>query len=169
MMTTNVVKLSELKEKEWMKKVDNLIQFGAYKKVIQCCDEFIKINRKHPKLYMIKHEVHVNLGKYEESLRDANDLLEVGCEREGLLLKLFSLTLLLKKPGLLQVSQDSWLKEKRYVKEMKEIAERAFTAYLGDTQIVYLVAEGCQLTGMKDKAISVLEEHLKIVTVHGVY
>ena len=161
-MNSGIVRLSEHREKELMKRVDILIQCGAYKKVIGCCDEFIEANPRSPVAYVLKHDTHINLGKYEESLWDANDMLRNGFERRGLFLKLESLNLLLENSRLRLVSTRSGQKEEAYAKELEKTAERALTHYKGDTQIVYMVVQGYQLMGLKDEAIDLLEEHLKI-------
>lgn len=161
-MNTEIIRLSKHKEKEFMKKVATLIRYGAYERAIQYCDEFIEANPKSLNAYVIKQEMHISLGKYKESLQDANDMLHSGYERSGLFLKLLSLNLLIEKPRLRLVSASSRQEEKNYAQELEKTAETALTHYIGDTQIVYMVVEGYQLMGMKDKAIELLEEHLKI-------
>ena len=104
----------------------------------------------------------MNLGEYEESLRDANDMLCNGFEKRGLFLKLESLNLLVENPTLRLVSQSSSYKEDNYATELKRTAQRALSRYKADTQIVYMAAESYQLIGMTDEAIELLEEHAKI-------
>lgn len=162
-MSAEIVTLSDHKEKVFMKRVDALIQCGAYDRAIRYCDEIIEANPKSPSAYLIKHEIHINMGRYEESLRDANKVLHNrGHKREGLFLKLLSLNLLLERPRLRLVSASSLLREKTYVQELEETAEKALIYYKGDTQIVCTIAEGYQLMGMKDEATELLEEHLRI-------
>lgn len=162
-MSSEFVRLSEHKEKAFMKRVDTLIQYGAYEKAIGCCDQFIEANPEVANAYVIKHEIHINMQKYEESLQDINKLLHNRrYERKGLFLKLLSLSLLLEKSRLRLVSGSSLEKETSYAQELKKTAEKALIHYEGDTQIVYMIVEGYQLIGMKDEAIELLEEHLRI-------
>lgn len=161
-MITEIINLSEHKEKELMKRIDSLIRFGAFERVMGCCEEFIESNPKTPLAYVLKHAIHMNLGKYKESLQDAIDMLNSGYERDGLFLKLQSLNLLLEKPRLRLIGGSSGLKDENYSKELEKTAERALIHFKGDTQIIYMAAEGYQLIGMSDEAIELLKAHLKI-------
>lgn len=154
-----------------MKRVDILVQCGAYETIIAYCDELIEANPKSLFAYNLKHETHMNLGKYEESLRDANDMLRNGFERKGLFLKLESLALLVENPTLRLVSQSSSQKEENYTAQLEKTAKRALSRYKSDAQIVYMVTESYRLIGMTDEAIELLEQHLKIKTwdVHCLY
>ncbi|MBW1675506.1 MAG: hypothetical protein JRJ79_02635 [Deltaproteobacteria bacterium] len=149
-MSSEIVRLSEHKEKALMKRVDTLIQYGAYETAIGCCDQFIEANPEIANAYVIKHEIHINMQKYEESLQDINKLLHNRrYERKGLFLKLLSLNLLLEKSRLRLVSGSSLEKETSYAQELKKTAEKALVHYKGDTQIVYIIVEGYQLIGMR--------------------
>lgn len=161
-MGTAIIRLSEQREKALVKKVDALIQCGAYERAIRCCEEFIEANPKSLSAHFVKHEVHIAMGKYEDSLQDAHDLLRNReYEREGLFLKLLSLIALLERPRPRLIRPRSGQRQKHCTQQFEEIAQKALTHYKGDTQIAYMIAEGYQLMGMQHKAAELLEEHLK--------
>lgn len=161
-MGTAIIRLSEQREKALVKKVDALIQYGAYERAIRCCEEFIEANPKSLSAHFVKHEVHIAMGRYEDSLQDANDLLRSReYEREGLFLKLLSLIALLERSTRRLIRPRSGQRRKHHTQQFEEIAQKALTNYKGDTQIAYMIAEGYQLMGMKHKAAELLEEHLK--------
>jgi tetratricopeptide (TPR) repeat protein len=161
-MGTAIIRLSERREKALVKKVDTLIQYGAYERAVRCCEEFIEANPKSLNAHFVKHEVHIAMGKYEDSLQDAHDLLRNReYEREGLFLKLLSLTALLERPRPRLIRGRSGQRQKHCTQQFEEIAQKALANYKGDTQIAYMIAEGYQLMGMKHEAAELLEEHLK--------
>ena len=161
-MGTTIIRLSERREKALVKKVDALIQCGAYERAIRCCEEFIEANPKSLSAHFVKHEAHIAMGKYEDSLQDAHDLLRNReYEREGLFLKLLSLTALLERPRARLIGSRSGQRQKHCTQQFEEIAQKALTNYKGDTQIAYMIAEGYQLMGMQHKAAGLLEQHLK--------
>jgi tetratricopeptide (TPR) repeat protein len=161
-MATTIIRLSERREKTLVKKVDALIQYGAYERAIRCCEEFIEASPKSLNAHFVKHEVHIAMGRYEDSLQDAHDLLRnKEYEREGLFLKLLSLTALLARPRPHLTRARSGHRQENCTQQFEEIAQKALTNYKGDTQIAYMIAEGYQLLGMKHEAAELLEEHLK--------
>lgn len=161
-MSAKVICLLSHSNKESKTRVDTLVQYGAYERAIRQCDEFIEANPMSSEGYAFKHELLVSLGKYEQSLRVAHKLHSKGHEREGLFLELVSLNLLLEGSRRRLISARSLKKQMTYAEELERKAEQTVARYQGDTQLAFTISEGFRLLGSKDKAIAVLENHLKI-------